>query len=406
MVKQSGSMEGLVAMASTELWPTPFWPTNFWQDKKVFLTGHTGFKGSWLSLWLQHLGTELTGYALDPPTDPSLFVKADVAAGMRSVIGDLRDASRLAEAMHTAQPEVVFHLAAQPLVRHSYVDPVGTYETNVLGTIHLLEAVRKAPSVRAVVVITTDKCYENKEWIWPYRETDPLGGYDPYSSSKACAEIVTSSWRDSFFNPTDYAQHKVAIASARAGNVIGGGDWASDRLIADIVRAFSVGKTLEIRNPAATRPWQHVLEPLRGYLTLGERLYSDGGSNYASAWNFGPQYTDARPVEWIVRYLSEKWGSGAEWKLESKPQVHEAQMLKLDWSKAHASLGWQPVLSLPEALEYTIAWYQKELAGGSARELCTGQIGDYLLRLRPSATGPEARAVSGNKGRLVAPGDR
>ena len=262
---------------------------------------------------------------------------------MHSVIGDLRDAAILTSVMQTAQPEIVFHLAAQPLVRHSYADPVGTYETNVLGTIHLLEAVRKTPSVRAVVIVTTDKCYENKEWIWPYRETDPLGGYDPYSSSKACAEIVTSSWRDSFFNPARYAEHHVAIASARAGNVIGGGDWASDRLIADIVRAFSSGKTLEIRNPAATRPWQHVLEPLRGYLTLAEKLHADGVT-YASAWNFGPHYTDAQPVEWIVRYLSARWGSATQWKIDTQEHVHEAQMLKLDWSKAHAALGWQPVL--------------------------------------------------------------
>jgi CDP-glucose 4,6-dehydratase len=353
-------------------WPAPA----FWKSKRVFLTGHTGFKGSWLALWLQHLGAEVTGYALDPPTDPSLFVKADVGACMHSVIGDLRDPARLTAAMQDAEPEIVFHLAAQPLVRHSYIDPVGTYETNVLGTLHLLEAVRKTPTVRAIVVITTDKCYENKEWIWPYRETDPLGGYDPYSSSKACAEIVTSSWRDSFFNPSQYDQHGVAVASARAGNVIGGGDWASDRLIADIVRAFSHGKTLHVRNPSATRPWQHVLEPLRGYLILGERLYSEG-IRYASAWNFGPQYTDARPVEWIVRYLSSRWGSTAEWKLDIQAHVHEAQMLKLDWSKAHAELGWQPALPLPEALDYTLDWYQREAAGAKARELCLEQIAAY-----------------------------
>src|SRR6185437_10260591 len=276
----------------------------------------------------------------------------------------------------SAQPEIVFHLAAQSLVGLSYTDPVGTYETNVLGTIHLLEAVRKTPSVRAVVIITTDKCYENKEWVWPYRETDPLGGYDPYSSSKACAEIVTSSWRDSFFNPARYAEHKVAVASARAGNVIGGGDWATDRLIPDIVRAFSSGKTLEIRNPAATRPWQHVLEPLRGYLTLAEKLHADGVT-YASAWNFGPQYTDARPVEWIVRHLSARWGSGAQWKLDTRERPHEAQMLKLDWSKAYAALGWQPVLPLPEALDDTLDWYQREAAGARARDLCLEQIIRY-----------------------------
>jgi CDP-glucose 4,6-dehydratase len=370
------TVEGLVTVAATQFVPA----TQFWNGKPVFLTGHTGFKGSWLALWLQHLGANLTGYALDPPTEPSLFHKADVAACMHSVIGDLRDSARLASSMQNAQPEIVFHLAAQPLVRHSYADPVGTYETNVLGTIHLLEAVRKTPSVRAVVVITTDKCYENKEWIWPYRETDPLGGYDPYSSSKACAEIVTSSWRDSFFNPAQYAEHHTAIASARAGNVIGGGDWASDRLIADIIRAFSTGKTLEIRNPAATRPWQHVLEPLRGYLTLAEKLHT-GGTRYASAWNFGPRYTDAQPVEWIVRYLSAKWGTATKWKVDSQEHVHEAQMLKLDWSKAHAALEWQPVFSLPEALDYTLEWYQRESDGARARDLCLEQITSYSEKL-------------------------
>ena len=376
MEYRSRPLEGLVTVAATQFVPA----TQFWNGKPVFLTGHTGFKGSWLALWLQHLGANLTGYALDPPTEPSLFHKADVAACMHSVIGDLRDSARLTFSMQNAQPEIVFHLAAQPLVRHSYADPVGTYETNVLGTIHLLEAVRKTPSVRTVVVITTDKCYENKEWIWPYRETDPLGGYDPYSSSKACAEIVTSSWRDSFFNPAHYAEHHVAIASARAGNVIGGGDWASDRLIADIVRAFSADKTLEIRNPAATRPWQHVLEPLRGYLTLAEKLHA-GGARYASAWNFGPRYTDAQPVEWIVRYLSAKWGSATKWKVDSHEHVHEAQMLKLDWSKAHAALGWQPVFSLPEALDYTLEWYQRESAGVRARDLCLEQIASYSEKL-------------------------
>jgi CDP-glucose 4,6-dehydratase len=375
MAQWAGALEGLAVM-------TP--PAQFWTGKRVFLTGHTGFKGSWLSLWLEHMGAELTGYALDPPTEPSLFHKADVAAGMHSVIGDIRDAGRLASSMQAAQPEIVFHFAAQPLVRHSYSDPVGTYQTNVLGTIHVLEAVRQTPSVRAVVVITTDKCYENKEWIWPYREIDPLGGYDPYSSSKACAEIVTASWRDSFFNPAKYPEHRVALASARAGNVIGGGDWASDRLIADIVRAFSSGKTLEIRNPKATRPWQHVLEPLRGYLTLAEKLYNDG-TKYASAWNFGPQYTDAQPVEWIVRYLSANWGSETRWKIDEHEHVHEAQMLKLDWSKAHAQLGWQPVLTLPEALDCTLAWYQQEAAGASARELCLAQIADYSAKAARSS---------------------
>ncbi len=358
--------------------------SGFWNGRRVFLTGHTGFKGGWLALWLQQLGAELTGYALDPPTHPSLFVKANVGSGMHSIIGDVRDNEKLELSMQMALPQVVFHLAAQPLVRYSYVDPVGTYQTNVMGTIHVLEAVRKTPSVRAVVVITTDKCYENREWIWPYRESDPLGGYDPYSSSKACAEFVTSSWRDSFFPEHRFADHKVGIASARAGNVIGGGDWASDRLIADVVRAFSAGKTLAIRNPSATRPWQHVLEPLRGYLTLAERLVISG-PRYASAWNFGPQYTDARPVEWIVRYLSAKWRGAAEWTLDPQQHVHEAQMLKLDWSKAQAELGWQPALSLTDALDYTLEWYQQEAGGSDPRTLCLEQIASYSARVNAMA---------------------
>jgi CDP-glucose 4,6-dehydratase len=355
----------------------------FWRGRRVFLTGHTGFKGGWLSLWLKQLGAELTGYALEPSTNPSLFLKANVADGMHSIIGDVRDHEKLELSIQMALPEIVFHLAAQPLVRASYLDPIGTYQTNVMGTIHLLEAVRKTPSVRAVVIVTTDKCYENREWIWPYRETDPLGGYDPYSSSKACAELVTSSWRNSFFSPEAYGEHGVAVASARAGNVIGGGDWADDRLIADVVRAFSANRTLAIRNPSATRPWQHVLEPLRGYLALAEHLI-DGGARYASAWNFGPQYSDARPVEWIVRYLSAKWGNGVSWELDAKQHVHEAQMLKLDWSKAQAELGWEPALRLTDALDYTLAWYRQEAAGADAAALCADQIANYSARVNAS----------------------
>ena len=377
------AVEGVVTVAAA---------AEFWRGRRVFLTGHTGFKGGWLALWLQQMGATLTGYALDAATTPSLYATAQVAAGMHSIIGDVRDAQRLAGAVADAQPEMVFHLAAQPLVRHSYVDPVGTYETNVMGTIHLLEAVRRTPSVRAVLVVTTDKCYDNKEWVWPYRETDPLGGYDPYSSSKACAELVTSSWRDSFFPVARYDAHRVAVASARAGNVIGGGDWASDRLIADVIRAFCAGETLQIRNPAATRPWQHVLEPLRGYLMLGERLLTQG-TDYASAWNFGPQSTDAKPVEWIVRYLSAKWGGRAEWTVDgtedAQQHVHEAQTLKLDWSKAHARLGWQPLLTLPEALDQTLEWYQQQSQGADARLLCLAQIRAYTERVRASETSAE-----------------
>jgi CDP-glucose 4,6-dehydratase len=357
----------------------------FWQGRKVFLTGHTGFKGSWLTLWLQQLGAEVTGYALAPHTTPNLFTAAKVADGMTSVIGNLNDLSHMKEALASHRAEIVLHLAAQSLVRASYQNPIGTYETNVLGTARLLEAVRFCDSVRAVVIITTDKCYENQEWVWPYRENDELGGHDPYSNSKACAELVTSAYRNSFFPAERYAEHRVAIASARAGNVIGGGDWSSDRLIADIVRAFESGETLQIRNPKATRPWQHVLEPLRGYLALAENLYRHG-TKFFGAWNFGPHYDDAKPVEWIVEHLASRWasrgGSPARWEVDRGKHPHEAQMLKLDWTKASLELGWNPVLSLPEALDMTLDWYQEIQVGEDARQKCLSQLDAYQEQLR------------------------
>ncbi len=352
----------------------------FWQGRKVFLTGHTGFKGSWLALWLQQLGAEVAGYALEPHTTPNLFSAATVAEGMTSVIGDLSDLPRMKEALASHRPEIVLHLAAQSLVRASYQNPIRTYETNVLGTARLLEAVRSCDSVRAVVIVTTDKCYENQEWVWPYRESDPLGGHDPYSNSKACAELVTGAYRNSFFSTERYAEHRVAIASARAGNVIGGGDWSPDRLIADIIRAFESGKLLQIRNPRATRPWQHVLEPLRGYLTLAENLYQHG-TKFSGAWNFGPHYEDAKPVEWIVEHLASRWasagGNAARWEIDRGPHPHEAQMLKLDWTKASMELGWHPMLSLPEALDMTLDWYQGVQAGEDARRKCVTQLNAY-----------------------------
>ncbi len=314
----------------------------FWRGKRVFLTGHTGFKGSWLSLWLQQLGAEVTGYALQPPTNPSLFdvanvgARHDIASSATSAM-----AQPLSRAMREAAPDIVIHMAAQPLVRHSYVDPVETYSTNVMGTVHLLEAVRQTPSVRAVVNVTTDKCYENKEWVWGYRENEPMGGYDPYSNSKGCAELVTSAYRSSFFNPAKYGEHRVALATARAGNVIGGGDWADDRLIPDILRAISAGQPVVIRNPHAIRPWQHVLEPLSGYLQLAQRLYEDGVA-YAEGWNFGPNDEDAKPVQWIVERLTQQWGEGASWQLDDGDHPHEAHYLKLDCSKAKMRLDWQP----------------------------------------------------------------
>ena len=357
----------------------------FWDGRKVFLTGHTGFKGSWLALWLQQLGADVLGYALAPHTTPNLFTAAHVAEGMTSVFGDLSDLPRLKDTLLRHRPEIVIHMAAQALVRASYQDPIGTYETNVLGTAKLLEAVRSCDSVHAVVVVTTDKCYENQEWLWAYRENDALGGFDPYSNSKACAEMVLSAYRNSFFHPALYAEHGVALASARAGNVIGGGDWSSDRLIADIVRAFTSGETLQIRSPHAIRPWQHVLEPLRGYLTLAEKLCANG-TQFSGAWNFGPRYTDTKSVEWIVEYLASRWGSTPSdvpprWEIDRASHPHEAQMLKLDWTKASLELGWRPTLSLAETLDMTLDWYKGVHAGEDARHKCLTQLDAYQERL-------------------------
>ncbi|HVC90955.1 MAG TPA: CDP-glucose 4,6-dehydratase [Acidobacteriaceae bacterium] len=351
---------------------------SFWHGRRVFVTGHTGFKGGWLSLWLEQLGAEVCGVALDPPTDPCLFNEARVGQGIRSEIADIRDLEHIRTILQEYRPEIVFHMAAEPLVRKSYEDPVGTYSTNVMGTVNVLESVRGSDSVRAVVVITTDKCYENREWIWPYRETDRLGGYDPYSNSKACAELVVSAYRNSFFPPAQYGQHGLAIASARAGNVIGGGDWAEDRLVPDIMRAFAANEVLKIRNPSAVRPWQHVLEPLSGYLKLAERLIEAGGQ-YGDAWNFGPEHADAKPVEWIVRELAKMWGADAHWQVDGHAQPHEAQMLKLDCSKAVQSLDWRPALTLKQALRLTADWYRRWNAGEDARDMTLGQIKQYIL---------------------------
>jgi CDP-glucose 4,6-dehydratase len=346
---------------------------NFWRGKRVFLTGHTGFKGSWLSLWLQSLGAELTGFALAPPTNPSLFEEAKVADGMTSILGDVRDLNALQAALHKAQPEIVIHMAAQPLVRYSYQNPVETYAVNVMGTVHLLEAVRHTPSVRAVVNVTTDKCYENKEWHWGYREDEPMGGFDPYSNSKGCSELVTRAYRQSFFQT---GAHKVALASARAGNVIGGGDWALDRLIPDTLMAFEQGTPVNIRNPHAIRPWQHVLEPLRGYLTLAEHLYKDG-TTYAEAWNFGPSDLDAKPVGWIVESLASMWGADAKWQIDSGDHPHEAHYLKLDISKARSRLNWNPKLPLIESLKLIVQWHRHRQSGAPIRPFTLDQIHAY-----------------------------
>lgn len=345
----------------------------FWHGKRVFLTGHTGFKGGWLTLWLDTLGAQVTGYSLAPDTEPNLFSRANVAGSCESIIGDIRDRAGLRESMERARPDIVIHMAAQPLVRDSYLRPVETYETNVMGTVNVLEAMRGVPTVRSAVIVTTDKCYENREWEWGYRENEPMGGYDPYSSSKACAELVTSAYRNSFFNQTRYAEHGVAIASARAGNVIGGGDWAVDRLVPDIVRALGRGEAVKVRSPKAIRPWQHVLEPLAGYLLLAERLYVDG-PQFAGAWNFGPFDSDARPVEYIVDQLVRLWGDGASWMLDSDVHPHEATYLKLDCSKARGRLNWLPRWSLDTALEYIVGWYKAEARGEDMRAFTLNQI--------------------------------
>lgn len=346
----------------------------FWQDKRVFLTGHTGFKGSWLSLWLQSMGATLHGYALQPPTNPSLFDEARVAQGMTQTVADIRDLASVQHAMSKFNPDIVIHMAAQSLVRLSYHEPVETYATNVMGTVHVLEAARHTPSVRAIVNVTTDKCYENKEWTWGYRENEPMGGYDPYSNSKGCAELVTSAYRQSFF----HSKNAPALASARAGNVIGGGDWAQDRLVPDILRAFEHKAPVVIRNPHATRPWQHVLEPLSGYLMLAEKLYTEG-SKWAEAWNFGPHEDDARPVQWIVERMVDAWGDGASWQLDGGEHPHEASYLKLDIAKARTRLNWRPQWRLPTALEQITAWHRAKLNNEDVRDLCLNQIAQYSI---------------------------
>jgi CDP-glucose 4,6-dehydratase len=348
----------------------------FWKGKRVLLTGHTGFKGSWLSLWLQSMGAQVVGYALAPPTNPSLFEVAEVGKGMTSIIGDIRDLGTFQDVFAQHRPEIVIHMAAQPLVRYSYQNPVETYSTNVMGTVHLLDAVRNTPGVKAVVNITTDKCYENREWVWGYRENEPMGGFDPYSNSKGCAELVSAAYRSSFFNANSYAQHGVALATVRAGNVIGGGDWAQDRLIPDILTAFEQGKRVDIRNPHAIRPWQHVLEPLRGYLTLAERLFEHGPS-YAEGWNFGPNDEDAKPVSWIVEQMAAMWGNNAQWQSDTSEHPHEANYLKLDISKARSRLDWHPALRLNDALKLIINWSKQCQAGADMHKLTLAQIHAY-----------------------------
>jgi len=352
---------------------------SFWKDKRVFLTGHTGFKGGWLSMWLCNMGAKVTGYALSPKVNPNFFEVVGVVKDLeKSYLADIRDLETLQSAMTVAQPDIVIHMAAQPLVRYSYTNPVETYSTNVMGTVHLLESIRKTTSVRAVLIVTSDKCYENKEWLWGYRENEPMGGHDPYSNSKGCAELVTSAYRESFFPSNKYNQHQVAIASARAGNVIGGGDWSIDRLIPDAIRAFELEETLMIRSPLATRPWQHVLEPLSGYLILAQALFQKG-SEFASAWNFGPLDEDTRTVKDVIELLIKNWSGNATWRQDLHDQPHEAYLLKLDCSKVHRLLKWYPKWGLEKAIINITQWqnaFQNQL---DMRDVTLKQIATYQL---------------------------
>lgn len=345
--------------------------TAFWQNKRVLVTGHTGFKGSWLTLWLQSMGANVCGIALAPPTAPALFELLDLAAHMEHNVVDIRHYESVFEVMSTFQPEIIFHMAAQPLVRLSYHQPVETYATNVMGTVHVLEAARHVGSVKAIVNITTDKCYENREWAWGYREDEPMGGHDPYSNSKGCAELVSSAYRKSFMQ-----QAGIAMATVRAGNVIGGGDWALDRLVPDILRALQNQQPVQIRNPNSIRPWQHVLEPLSGYLLLAERLYEHGQQD-AEGWNFGPRDEDAQPVQWIVEKLCEAWGNHATWSLQPGEHPHEANYLKLDISKARQRLHWVPRWPLQTALQHIADWHKAWLSGQDMRAICLNQINLY-----------------------------
>lgn len=341
----------------------------FWRDRRVFLTGHTGFKGAWLALWLTSMGARVCGYALAPATSPSLFELARLGDAMDHRLGDIRDLQALQAGMRAFRPDVVFHFAAQSLVRRSYAEPVETFATNVLGTAHLLEAVRREPSVRVVVVATSDKCYDNREREAPYREDEPMGGHDPYSASKGCAELVTAAYRASYFE-------NVALASVRAGNVIGGGDWAEDRLLPDACRAAVAGQPVRVRSPGAVRPWQHVLEPLAGYLLLAQKLWQ-AGAPFAQAWNFGPDLDDARPVGEVMDRVARLWGDGLRWQPDGGAHPHEAGLLRLDSTKARRGLGWRPRLGLDRALEWTVLWYKASLRGEDMRALSLRQIADY-----------------------------
>lgn len=346
--------------------------SSFWKNKRVFLTGHSGFKGSWISLWLQSMGADVKGYSLKPNTTPNLFTEASVGDSMDSEIGDIRNLKQISKSMFDFNPDILIHMAAQPLVRLSYQEPVDTYTTNVIGTVNVLEAARNCKNLKAIVSVTTDKCYENREWDWGYRETDPMGGHDPYSSSKGCAELVTSAYRRSFFNGEDTA----SLATARAGNVIGGGDWSDDRLIPDILKSFGNSEPVVIRNPLSTRPWQHVLEPIAGYLMLAENLYTYG-DNFAEGWNFGPKEEGCKPVDWILDKMVINWGANASWELDKNNNPHEARFLKLDCSKAANRLKWQPKWELQQTLKMIVNWHRSYLQGKNVKKECLKEIIKY-----------------------------
>jgi CDP-glucose 4,6-dehydratase len=348
----------------------------FWEGRRVFVTGHTGFKGSWLSMWLHALQADVTGYALDPPTQPNLFDLAEVASNVRSVYGDVRDFPRLKSAIAECRPQVVIHMAAQTVVRRGYEDPIETYSSNVMGTVHLLEALRQLKQPCVLVNVTSDKCYANREWIWGYREDEPMGGRNPYCNSKGCAELVTFAYRESFFPPGAFPDHGVSLGSARAGNVIGGGDWTSDQLVPDLIRAFLAGRSCLIRNPSAIRPWQFVLEPLRGYLMLAEAL-TEHPTRFGCGWNFGPADSDAKPVSWIADESVHLWGNHASWTHDTRVHPHEDHYLKLDASKAKEYLNWCPVLPLHDAIEWTMEWYRAFEAGNDLRGVIETQIERY-----------------------------
>jgi CDP-glucose 4,6-dehydratase len=350
----------------------------FWSGKRVFLTGHTGFKGSWLSLWLQSLGAEVIGFALKPPSYPNLFEVASVEKGMRSIIGDIRDLDALKKAMKESNPDILIHMAAQPLVRYSYSNPVETYATNVMGTVHVFEAARETQNIRVILNITSDKCYDNKEIDRGYREDEPMGGFDPYSNSKGCAELVSLAYRNSFFNVNKYQEHGVALATARAGNVIGGGDWAEDRLIPDFMRSMEKKEKLIIRNPHAIRPWQHVLDPLHGYLMLCQKLYEEGPL-FSESFNFGPEEKDAKDVEWIVNCIVKAWGEGPAYEVSTNAaSLHEAHFLKLDCTKANKKLGWQAKWDIYQTLEKICAWQKAYLKNEDMHQYSLNDIKMFI----------------------------